>query len=203
MQISHTSSTYFDEKYQAAARHKEIAEGFSTALEEIGREMRFGTEELKIYRTRRIELLVIRLYIKHSKFFCHFMTWYSSRSKRFTTSFRNDFFAKEVKLRVTEIRDVVKEIEREASLCTQLTAQRTERLVANLPTMHEFAQISQFYHSQTVQYIDKRLETLADKVGQQSQAYTVDFVENRMHLAEVLHARRKAFVFSPIVLTTC
>ncbi|KAL1857099.1 hypothetical protein Daus18300_010442 [Diaporthe australafricana] len=143
-----------------------------------------------MYRTRRIERLVISLYIKHAKFFCHFMTWYSSSSRRFTTSLRTDFYSKEVKQRVKEIRDVAKEVEREASLCTQLCAQRTGRRVQLLPTTHESVQIAEFYHDKTVQYIDKCLEIWAQNIGQQCQVYTVDFIENRMYRAEVSDAKK-------------
>lgn len=189
---------------QAAARHKEIAEGFSSALEEIGKEMNFSTHELKIHRTKRMERLVIRLYIRHAKFFCHFMTWYLSSSfKRFGTSLRNDFYTKEVQHRVEEIRSVAKEIEQEASLVTQISTQRTEEMVRSLgPTVEEAAQRADFYHNivtDRLETIDKSLEILTHGIGQLSRNHIVDHCDYLLYNADVANAISKYYLSRPPV----
>lgn len=67
-----------------------------------------------------MQALVMQLYIKYLKFFCYCMTWFRSRWKRVVTSLRNDFYNDEVKTRVDEIKAVVNEIHRQASLETDL-----------------------------------------------------------------------------------
>ncbi|KAG6358092.1 hypothetical protein INS49_013976 [Diaporthe citri] len=177
----------------AAARQKEIAEGYSSALEEIGKEMNFSTHELKTHRTKRMERLVMRLYIRHAKFFCHFMTWYLSSSfKRFGSSLRNDFYTKEVQQMVTDIRSVAKEIEQEASLITRITTQRIEAMVRSLgPTVEESARRADFYHNivaDRLDMIDKSLEILTQGIGQLSRDHVVDHCENLLYSADVANA---------------
>lgn len=155
--------------------------------------MNFSTHELKIHRTKRMERLVIRLYIRHAKFFCHFMTWYLSSSfKRFGASLRNDFYTKEVQQRVTDIRNVSKEIEQEASLITQLSTQRTEAMVRSLgPTMEESARRADFYHNMVadrLEMIDKSLEILKQEIGRSSRNNAVDHCENLLYSADVANA---------------
>lgn len=164
--------------------------------------MSFSTDELKIHRTKRMERLVIRLYIKHAKFFCHFMTWYLSSSfKRFGTSLRNDFYTKEVQQRVTEIRSVTKEIEQEASLITQISTQRTEAMVRSLgPSVEESARRAEFYHNMVtdrLETIDKSLEILARGVGQLSRNHIVDHCDYLLYNADVDNA------ISKCVKTSC
>lgn len=182
--------------HQAAARHKEIAEGFSSALGDIGKEMSFSTHELKIHQTERMQRLVVHLYIKHAKFFCHFMNWYlSSPFKRFGTSLQNDFYTK-VQQRVTEIRSVAKEIEKEASLITQRSVQRTEGSVQRTETkiwsldltLEELARTVDHNHNMDIDRfdtIDKCLEVLARQVGQLCRNHMVDHCDNLLYKADV------------------
>lgn len=155
--------------------------------------MNFSTHELKIHRTKRMERLVIRLYIKHAKFFCHFMTWYLSSSfKRFGTSLRNDFYTKDVQQRVTEIRGVAREIEQEASLITQISTQRTEAMVRSLgPTLEESVRRADFYHNMVtdrLETIDRSLEILTRGIGQLSRNHIVDHCDFLLYNADVTNA---------------
>lgn len=140
-----------------------------------------------------MERLVIRLYIKHAKFFCHFMTWYLSSSfKRFGTSLRNDFYTKEVQQRVTEIRSVAKEIEKEASLITQISTQRIEAMVRSLgPTIEESSRRADFYHNivtNRLETIDKSLEILTQGLGQLSRNHIIDHCDYLLYNADVANA---------------
>lgn len=138
-----------------------------------------------------MERLIIRLYIKHAKFFCHFMTWYlSSPFKRLGTSLRNDFYTKEVQHRVTEIRSVAREIEQEASLITQRSTQRTGTLVQSLGlNVEELMQRADFYHNLDTDHlktIDKRLDLLVQVVGELSRNLIVGHCDYLLYNANVV-----------------
>lgn len=152
--------------------------------------MTFSTHTLILHPSERMKRLVIRLYMKHAKFFCHFMTWYlSPSSKRLVTTLRNDFYTKEVQQRVAEIRSVVKEIEQEASLITQTSVQRTEASVQSLGlSVEEFARRADFYHNMDTGHFEtivNYLKIIAGCVGQLCQKNLVDNCENLFYKADV------------------
>lgn len=155
--------------------------------------MNFSTDELKIHRTKRMERLVIRLYIRHAKFFCHFMTWYLTSSfKRFGSSLRNDFYTKEVQQKLSDIRSVAKEIEQEASLITQTSIQRIEAMLRPLgTTIEESTRRADFYRNIAtgrLETIDKSLEILKQGIGQRSRDHIVDHSVYLIYNADVANA---------------
>lgn len=166
--------------------------------------MRFSTAVLKIHRTSEVEKLIIRLYIKHAKFFCHFMNWYlSSRWTRLKASLKNDFYTKEVKQKVTEIKDITKEIERHASLASQEQTKRTESRVQMLPTWEDMTsahmqtvaqvfQIADHSREKDMERIDQALRgVMRLLIGKLSHDLIADWVELQMHNEEVANAIRK------------
>lgn len=76
--------------------------------------------------------LVILLYIRYSKFLCHAMSWYHSRWGRFKAAMDQSYYGREVREKVNRIKDVVKDIEREASLETQGILSQTHKTVTHL-----------------------------------------------------------------------
>lgn len=76
--------------------------------------------------------LVILLYIRYSKFLCHAMSWYHSRWGRFKAAMDQSYYGREVREKVNRIKDVVKDIEREASLEAQGILSQTHETVTHL-----------------------------------------------------------------------
>ncbi|KAG6356460.1 hypothetical protein INS49_015848 [Diaporthe citri] len=117
---------------KASARHDQNGEGFSRALAEISADMNFSQRQGSIHPTDRMKQLVILLYIRYSKFLCHAMTWYHSRWGRFKAAMDQSYYGREVREKVNRIKDVVKDIEREASLETQGILSQTHETVTHL-----------------------------------------------------------------------
>ncbi|KAI7774944.1 hypothetical protein LA080_007643 [Diaporthe eres] len=117
---------------KASARHDQNGEGFSRALAEISADMNFSQRQGSIHPTNRMKHLVILLYIRYSKFLCHAMSWYHSRWGRFKAAMDQSYYGREVREKVNRIKDVVKDIEREASLETQGILGQTHKTVTHL-----------------------------------------------------------------------
>lgn len=117
---------------KASARHDQNGEGFSRALAEISADMNFSQRQGSIHPTNRMKHLVILLYIRYSKFLCHAMSWYHSRWGRFKAAMDQSYYGREVREKVNRIKDVVKDIEREASLETQGILSQTHKTVTHL-----------------------------------------------------------------------
>lgn len=79
--------------------------------------------------------LVILLYVRYSKFLCHAMTWYQSKWGRFKAAMDQNYYSREVQDKVNGIKDVVREIEREASLENQGILGETHEAVTHLEHM--------------------------------------------------------------------
>lgn len=121
------------------------------------------------------------------------MTWYlSSSSRRFGTSLRNDFYTEEVQHRVTEIQSVAKEIEREASLNTQMSTQRTEAEVRIIgTTMKELMRMRGGEHNavmEAMEALDRQLGLIVQLVGQHSRNYMVGHCDNLLYAAAVANS---------------
>ncbi|KAL1854478.1 hypothetical protein Daus18300_011399 [Diaporthe australafricana] len=101
---------------KASARHDQNGEGFSRALAEISADMKFSQKQGAIHPTDRMKKLVILLYVRYAKFLCHAMNWYHSKWGRFKAAMDQSFYTREIRQKVNEVKDVVKDIEREASL---------------------------------------------------------------------------------------
>lgn len=163
---------------QSAGRHSEIAEGFSSALAEIGRAMCLGTAILNVHKTSdTIKKLVVLLYIQYSKFFCHFMTWHLGSSwHRIKTALRNDYCSREVKPHVEEIRDTCRRIESQASLISQQHLQVMSERVLNLGNRFENGL------EMLGEYVDQRLQVWGELIlGQCSHNNVAAMADRHMY----------------------
>lgn len=101
-------------------------------MAEISSDMNFSQRQGSIHPTNRMKHLVILLYIRYAKFLCHAMSWYHSRWGRFKAAMDQSYYGREVREKVNMIKDVVKDIEREASLATQGILSQTHETVTHL-----------------------------------------------------------------------
>lgn len=155
--------------------------------------MCFSTAMLRIHATGDIKQLVILLYIKYSKFFCHLMTWYlGSHWSRIKTALRNDFYTKEVKQKVMEINDITKRIERQALLISQRQAQisdeRHQRMHEAVKSLLEKTE----HQDKTLEHAHEKLDVVVQLLlGQLGHDQIAALAERKMHDADVADAIRE------------
>jgi hypothetical protein len=106
---------------QAAENRGNIAEGFSTALAEIGESMKYWRDRINAYdadhtvaSVDQLRLIVVRLYTSVFKFMVPCMGWSQSRWQRFKGSITNDYYDKNIKGPLDGIRRLQSKLKQEA-----------------------------------------------------------------------------------------
>ncbi|KAI1337702.1 hypothetical protein F5Y15DRAFT_151514 [Xylariaceae sp. FL0016] len=121
---------------QASVNHETVADGISSALVNISKDMQFVRECTLITSSLTVKQAVVRLYVEVFSFLCYCMKWYQSSWIRFKKSFDKNFYDKHVEKRIDDIKVLVKQVSREAKLQTQKktasTEERTTRMEREL-----------------------------------------------------------------------
>lgn len=169
--------------------------------------MCLSTAISRVHRSSEsIKRLVVLLYIRYSKFFCHFMQWHlGSRWERIKASLRNDFYIKEVTPQVADIRNICSRIKDHAQLLSQREAQITGDRVLQLHNQNKLDHEQRIFQGRMMlERLDKhdaKLKELVELIiGYHCHQNAAAMAEHHMYDIDVASARCKCILGSPFLM---
>lgn len=140
--------------------------------------------------------LVILLYIRYAKFLCHAMSWYHSRWGRFKAAMDQSYYGREVREKVNRIKDVVKDIEREASLETQGILSQTHDTVTHLEHIlaeaRRQSQIADLNRDLSTLDLSQKLDRIWLAIGEMGQNLAAATVTRQLYTSQLSIAQESA-----------